>query len=368
MRNLGLYIIRQLGLATLMTAAGLTFAIWLSQSLRLLDVIINRGLAVGVALKFITLLLPGLLALLLPIAVFIAVLFVYHRLSADSELVVMRSIGISNFRLAQPVIVFAVGAALVGYFLTLYAMPRALREYHDIQAELAGDIAGVMVEAGVFTEVAPGMTFYAQSRDYNGVLSGIIVDDSRDRERRLIYTATRGAITTSAEGPRAILENGTYQETDKHTGHVSVLYFDHTSIGLAGVMGHNNLQRRREPEELYLSELEAGMAIEPDAALRDRMRIDLHRRRAEPLYTIALSLIAAGALINGGAPRQGQNAQMVGATVGAACLLAVAFILRGFIQRVAVLAPAVYLLPIIAMAIGLWLLLRSPNSRRRAAA
>jgi len=368
MRNLGLYIIRQLGLATLMTAAGLTLAIWLSQSLRLLDVIVNRGLAAGLALKFIMLLLPGLLALLLPIAVFISVMFVYHRLSADSELVVMRSIGIGNHRLAQPAIIFAVGAALLGYFLSLYAMPRALREYHDIQAELAGDIAGVVVEASVFTEVAPGMTFYAQSRDRHGVLSGIIVDDSRDRERRLIYTATRGAVTNSAEGPRAILENGTYQETDKKTGRVSVLYFDHTSIGLAAVIGHNSFQRKREAEELYLPELVAGMAGDPDPVRRGLLKIELHRRLSEPLFTIALALIAAGALITGSAPRQGQNAQMIGATIGVASLLAVSFILRGIIQRTPALAPAFYVMPVLAMACGAWLLLHRPTFLRWAAA
>ena len=367
MRNLNLYIIRQLGLATLMTAAGLTLAIWLSQSLRLLDVIVNRGLAVGLALKFIMLLLPGLLALLLPIAVFISVMFVYHRLTADSELVVMRSIGISNLRLAQPAIAFAIGMALLGYFLSLYAMPRSMREYHDIQAELAGDIAGIMVEAGVFTQVAPGMTFYAQSRDHHGVLSGIIVDDSRDRERRLIYTATRGAVTSSAEGPRAILENGTYQETDKKTGRVSVLYFDHTSIGLASVMGQHSSQRRREAEELYLPELMADMAKDPNPVHRNLYMIEFHRRLSEPLFSIALALIAAGALISGGTPRQGQNPQMVGAAIGVATLLTASFIMRGIIQRTPELAPAFYVMPILAMSCGIWLLHRPAFLRRVAA-
>ena len=60
--------------AAIMTAAGLTFAIWLSQSLRLLDIIVNRGLSIGLALEFLMLLLPSLVALLLPIAVFIAVM------------------------------------------------------------------------------------------------------------------------------------------------------------------------------------------------------------------------------------------------------------------------------------------------------
>src|SRR5215475_9635780 len=102
MWRLRFYVLRQMTLAASMTVAGLTLAIWLSQSLRLLDVIVNRGLSVGLALKFLMLLLPGLIALLLPVAAFISVMFVYHRLNADSEMVVMRNAGISNVQLAHP--------------------------------------------------------------------------------------------------------------------------------------------------------------------------------------------------------------------------------------------------------------------------
>ena len=115
MQRLRFYIIRQMTVAAAMTVAGLTLAIWLSQSLRLLDVIVNRGLSIGLALKFLVLLLPGLIALLLPVAVFIAVLFVYQRLNADSEMVIMRSAGISNQALAQPALIFGLAMSVIGY-------------------------------------------------------------------------------------------------------------------------------------------------------------------------------------------------------------------------------------------------------------
>lgn len=367
MRSLGFYLLRQLTLAAVMTAAGLTFAIWLSQSLRLLDIIVNRGLAVGLALKFVALLLPGLLALLLPIAVFIAVMFVYHRLDSDSELVVMRGMGISNLGLAGPAILFSAGATALAYFLTLLAIPASLREYHDIQAQVAGDIAGVVIEAGVFSEVAPGMTFYAQSRDRAGVLSGIIVDDSRDRQRRVIYTATRGAISGGSDGPRAVLENGTYQETDSN-GHVSVLYFDHTSVGLTNFVDRGTQQRSRRLEELYMPELAAQAADAADEGQRLRATAEVHRRLAEPLYVFALTLIAVSCLVNGAGPRQSKNVQMTSATAGAALLLTVSFVLRSLAQKSELFVPAIYVPPIVAVAAGLWLLLRWRTGRPGAAA
>jgi lipopolysaccharide export system permease protein len=367
MQRLRFYIIRQMTVAAAMTVAGLTLAIWLSQSLRLLDVIVNRGLSVGLALKFLVLLLPGLIALLLPVAVFIAVLFVYQRLNADSEMVIMRSAGISNQALAQPAVIFGLAMSVIGYGLTLYAIPGSMRDYHDIQEQVANNLASVLIEAGVFTDLTPGVTFFAHNRDRVGGLSGIIVDDSRDRDKRLIYTAERGVIRSGASGPRAILQRGTYQETNNKNGQVSVLYFDQTEVGLGGFLGHNSGPRPRQIEELYLDELFAGTGA-IDQASRERLLAEAHRRIAEPLYSAAMALIAAVCLISSGLPRQGQNKQMVVAVAGAGLFLVLSFVLRSATQRLPVLAPLVYLLPTISIAICYWFLLRRTSMLPRVAA
>src|SRR5215470_4934275 len=364
MRRLRFYVLRQMSLAASMTVAGLTLAIWLSQSLRLLDVIVNRGLSVGLALKFLMLLLPGLIALLLPVAVFIAVLFVYQRLNADSEMVIMRSSGIGDLKLAQPALLFGIAMSVISYGLTLYAVPDSMRDYHDIQDEVANNLASVLIEAGVFTDVQPGVTLFAHNRDRQGGLSGIIVDDSRDRQKRLLYTAERGAIMGGDNGPRAILQKGTYQETDRKSGKVSVLYFDQTEVGLGGLLGHYSGQRPRQIEELYLGELFKGTGA-TDASGRAKLIAEGHRRIAEPLYSIAMAMIAAAALISSGLPRQGQHRQMIAAVTGAGLFLVLSFVLRSATSRLPVLAPIVYFLPTSAIAICVWFLARRRSMRPR---
>jgi lipopolysaccharide export system permease protein len=367
MLQLRLYVLRQLALAATMTIAGLTLAIWLSQSLRLLDVIVNRGLSVGLALNFLMLLLPSLIALLLPIAAFIAVMFVYHRLNADSEVVVMRNAGVSNIELAQPALMFGFAMTMISYGLTLYAIPASMRDYHDIQQQLAGNIAGVLIESGVFTELAPGVTFFARRRDRNGGLSGIIVDDSRDPTRRVIYTAVRGSVLDEAGNPRAVLQNGTYQETNGKTGEVSVLYFEQTEVGLSGFLGHSMGPRQRLTEELYLSDLLSGPE-NLDLQARLRRSAEVHRRLAEPLYATAMALIAAVSLLTSGLPRQGQNRQMVLATAGASLLLVVSFVLRTLTQRFPGLGPIGYAIPTTAIVLCLsFLVTRTAMRPRRTA-
>src|SRR3546814_5191353 len=82
------YILGQLAMATVFVTVALTFAIWLTQSLRLIDYIVNRGLPASTFLTFVGLLLPSFLGVVLPVATFVAILFVYHKLAMDSEMVV----------------------------------------------------------------------------------------------------------------------------------------------------------------------------------------------------------------------------------------------------------------------------------------
>ena len=127
------------------------------------------------------------------------------------------------------------------------------------------------------------------------------------------------------------------------------------------------LRRPRQIEELYLDELFAGTGA-VDTASRERLLAEAHRRIAEPLYSVAMALIAAVCLISSGLPRQGQNKQMVLATAGAGLFLVLSFVLRSGTQRLPVLAPLVYLLPTIAIAICYWFLLRRKSMLPRLAA
>src|SRR6516162_8581215 len=108
MASLDRYILRQcFGVMVFVTAA-LSAAIWLAQSLRLIDLIVNRGLSIEVFLYLALLILPRFLDIVLPIGVFIAVLFsTFNRLTAESELVELRSAGLSHLALAKPVLILA---------------------------------------------------------------------------------------------------------------------------------------------------------------------------------------------------------------------------------------------------------------------
>ena len=98
MKKLDTYIAKQIVTGFLLVALSLMSMLWLTQSLRFVEMVTDKGLPVYLFVEMTSLLMPRVFTILSPIALFVAVMFVYNRLITDSELVVMKAVGISSAR------------------------------------------------------------------------------------------------------------------------------------------------------------------------------------------------------------------------------------------------------------------------------
>ena len=108
MKILNKYIFKQIFIGFLVVAFSLLSMLWLTQSLRFVEMVTRQGLPVYLFAEMTSFLMPRIFNILSPIAVFVAVLFVYNRLISDRELVVMQSVGMSPFSNAKPAIFFGI--------------------------------------------------------------------------------------------------------------------------------------------------------------------------------------------------------------------------------------------------------------------
>ena len=106
------YLSGQIVTAMLFIVVSMTCVIWLSQSLRFVDLIVNRGLPIPSFIFLTLMLMPTWLSIVLPIAAFAATLFVYNKMTNDREMVVLAAAGLSPLRLAVPALVVAVATTL----------------------------------------------------------------------------------------------------------------------------------------------------------------------------------------------------------------------------------------------------------------
>src|SRR3989442_6143379 len=86
MTGLDRYMLRQCLSVMIFVTAALSAAVWLAQSLRVVDLIVNRGLSAEVFLYLSLLILPRVFGIVLPVRAFIAVLFLFNRLLSVIDL------------------------------------------------------------------------------------------------------------------------------------------------------------------------------------------------------------------------------------------------------------------------------------------
>lgn len=355
------YILRQLVTVAMLVTLTLTLAIWLTQSLRFVELIVNRGLSLQSYLYLTLLLLPSFLSLMLPIALFTAVLFTYNKLISDSELVVLRAVGLGPLQLSRPALILATAIVGIGYFLSLFLLPWSYRQFKDLEFNVRSDYSAVLLKEGTFNNVTAGITVYIRSREADGELQGILIHDNRVRDKTFTLMAERGRLTMTPEGPRVILVNGNRQQFDAEAGKLSLLYFDRYTVDLNKI-GQAQQDRWREPRERYLSEL-LFLGDDPvDRFNANRLAAEVHNRLVSPALGFAFTLISLAALLSGEFNRRGQARRVLVAVALTALLQTEAIAVNNALIRWPKLAPVPYTVFLVVTATALWWL---SHARRR---
>ena len=355
------YILRQLVWVTVFITLALTMAVWLSQSLRFMDYIVNRGLPVSDFLALMSLMLPRFFGVVLPIATFVAILFVYNKLANESELAVMRAAGLSQWQIAKPGVILAIGLTVVVYAVSLYFLPASYREFKDLQFKMRSEYSAVLLQEGVFNTLGEDITVYVRNRTEAGDLQGIMVHDARE-DPPVTLLAERGAIVESETGPRVLLVDGSRQSVDRDGGQLSILYFDRYTVDITQIK-QAVTDRWRQPEERYLHNLLRPGDSQADQRYASELIAEGHRRLQFPLYTLAFAAIGLASVLCGEFSRRGQAKRIAGGVAAVAAAQAGQLTLVDLTIRMPQLAPFGYLLALVLIAAPFYLLLSV--SRRR---
>ncbi|WP_298225577.1 LPS export ABC transporter permease LptF [Acidocella sp.] len=361
LNRLDRYVLGQLLLALVLVTIGLVALIWLTQSLRFIQIIVSHGLSPFVFVKLTALLVPDFLGTILPITSFIVVLFVYVRLAGDRELTIMRGLGLSNARLARPALMLAAAVTLFGYVLSLAAVPWSLSIFRDYQYEIRNQIAAFLLDPGVFTQVSHDVTVYVQSRNSNGSLKGIIIEDDRDPGAPATILARSGALIATSKGPMVVLEDGSRQQIDPKTGQLDLLTFQRNTLSLAETAHHGG-PISTDPAEVPLSKLfhpPTNMSYGDHA----KWLMEAQRRLSAPLATLGYTLVALVAALGGGFRRHGGLARIIGAVGTVTALVALGLGVCNLAARNTALLPLIWVWALTPTGIALALLLRQGAPR-----
>lgn len=177
-----------------------------------IDEFIGKGLDVLTILKFLGLLSTTLVPIALPLGILFAAIMTYGNLGESSELVAVKSSGISIVKFTKPLFLFIVIISILSFFFNNYVIPQAQLKATRLLYDIQNKKPVVAIKAGTFYKDIPNHVIYISSKDNDGktVHDIKIYDHTSGRGNDKITMAKTGKMYVSDDKRYLIfeLENG----------------------------------------------------------------------------------------------------------------------------------------------------------------
>ncbi|MFV9876070.1 MAG: LptF/LptG family permease [Rickettsiales endosymbiont of Dermacentor nuttalli] len=332
------YILKELTSLVILIGLALTTIIFMSQSLRYLTLVTNNGIDFLDFLQLSVLMTPYLLMIVLPIATFISVVYIYNKLIMDGELIVLCSSGLSRFALSSPALIMALALLITSYSISLYISPTSYNIFKNKVAYYKENYTSIFLEDGVFNDKIKGLTIYIAERKSDNSFNGIFIYDTRN-DKPVTIMAEAAKLITKDNLIMFELYNGNHQELNKHN-ELDILYFDYLSYNLE-LKSNNYTTRWRDPQERYLSEL-LNPSENEDSYMLNKLRAEAHYRLTWPLLNIILTIMALIAIYPRNFSRRGQSKRIIITSICSIAMIALFVSFNNLISLIPKIVPFIY--------------------------
>ncbi len=315
------YILRQLVVGFLLILVSLTLLVWLTQSLRMIDMMVSRGASVGTFIKMTLLVLPNFIQILMPLALFAVILFVFVRMQSDKELMVLKAVGMSPRQFIIPVMKMGLVLMLAGYILSIWIIPNSINKMRQMKFQVKNNLSSLLLQEGQFNSFKKGKMLYIRQRLSNGEIKGILAYELKEGKKSVLI-AEEGTIFQTPNGFDIQLSKGAQQEYDPKTQKFSILKFDKYTLNISEETPSDAARVRKANELDLLSLWRADQKQIGSLPLWRKYKVEIVKRLTAPLYNIIFALLALAGVLTGFYNRRGQSGR-INMVIGCALLLQV---------------------------------------------
>lgn len=351
------YLLKNVLAVAAFIAVTLTMVIWLTQSLKLLELIANSDAPPGIFIKLVALSLPRFLEIIFPLSLVAAVLFVYNKLIMDNELIVLRSCGFDQLTLARPALIVAGCLTVVLFLMTTWISPESHEKMQGLRQNIKAQYSSFLLQEGVFNTFGDDLTVYLRKRSRDGDLLGLLIHDTRDKDKPPVtITAKRGRIVVEDDVPSIMVYDGLRQQMDTSSNVTSRLFFSRYMIEIKGLESGGRDRRHEASERTLYELLNPDLTARYDILHQDTFRAEAHQRITTPFNALGFTLTALSFILLGSFDRRGQKKKIITAAI-AVTLLQVGHLMAGNLSvKNNAFIPLLYILTLIPIGIGFSLL------------
>jgi lipopolysaccharide export system permease protein len=273
-----------------------TFVLLTNKILRLVELIVNKGVGVLTVLQLFLYVLPYSLVVTIPMSVLLAALATFTRLSTDGEMLGLRGAGISLARLTRPACLFGVVTTLGTLMITIWILPYSNQAFKNLVFDMARRQVAVGIQEGIFNNALDGLILYVERlKPLTSEMQGVFLVDSRNPAERRVIVAKQGRFTFDAQHLRMnlSLQNGSIHLSGaEQSGRYRVITFADYALTVDAARSLTDpIQRPLGEQELTLTELrERSEQLRAEGKNPHPPIVEYHKKLAIPFSCLLFSV------------------------------------------------------------------------------
>ncbi len=293
------HIFYEIGRTFVLSLSCLLGIILLGRMLQLREALMGQAVSLWDIAQLFFYLCPFFLMLVMPIAVMLAVFLTFLRMSTENELVALKASGLSLYQLLPTPLFFSVLAAVCTLFISYYGLSWGMEQFRDKMFQLVNTRTEMTIQAGVFNQQIPGITFYANQvkNGQQGEMRFVFVQDKRQKGITYNIVADLGKLAIDKEEDELFIgfENGHIYRRDKDKLNIMQFASYAIHLPLTNLFGNFHINKDK-PSDMSVAKLLA-LRDHPDKYPNldippEKIRMELTKRRAMPAACFVLGLFA----------------------------------------------------------------------------
>ena len=183
------YVLKELIAPFMAALFGITFLFVVDFLVKILDNVLSKGLPASTVLEIFALNLAWMLSLSIPMAVLVACLMAFGRMSGDHEITAVKAAGISPLSLMRPVLLVATILSVSMVLFNNWVLTEANHRSVELMNAVSRKKPHVFIDAGRLITQFPDVQLWVNRIDpVSGTLYGIqIYEMERKGSPRIVY-------------------------------------------------------------------------------------------------------------------------------------------------------------------------------------
>ena len=294
------YIFREILFPFFMCLFIFTFVLLMGKILQLMDLMINKGVSIIDITKLILYLLPTFLLITIPISLLISILIALGRLSADSEIIIMKSSGISLYQMLFPIGAASLCALILTAVMGIVGAPYGNYATRNLVFDIAKKKASVGIKEKVFNDDFYGLVLYAEKIPAHGdFMEGVFISDNRLIKEPTTIIAQKGYLVSNPESMTITLrlKNGSTHTVDSNFKSYKIMDFSSYDINLdlsapmSGEKTATAIIDKKSKEMSFFELVQMAQKLPSDNPIRRQLVLELNKKVTIPLSCIIFGML-----------------------------------------------------------------------------